>query len=360
MSRYLFIFRSGLIALFLAVSLLGSAVIAQGSTSARVEPAAQSVKVNERFSLNVKVENVSNLTAFELHLAFNPAVLEVVEMTNGGFIAADFVAQNVYDNAAGTINYAVAQLNRAPANGSGTLLAITFLAKANGATALALRATPAVPSGMLLSNQNGMAIQAGWANGSITVGAGGPIITPNAPTRTPTPGSTAEPTAVSSPTPTSDPNAPTPTAGSALGTHVVRAGEHLYCIGRAYAVSPYAIAKENHIFWPNLIFPNQKLVIPNVPWLTVPAGPICQHQFSASNPAPSPTATVTAPTVAPASTLAATPTAPSCRAFYTVQSGDTLYRIAARYSTTYEKIAQVNQIFNAAHIYIGQQLCIPQ
>jgi LysM repeat protein len=147
-----------------------------------------------------------------------------------------------------------------------------------------------------------------------------------------------------------------------LGTHVVRFGEWLYCIGRAYGVSPWAIAKANHIWWPNIIFPFQVLVIPNVPWTNIPAGPVCKAQFTVPAPTPTPTANPVTPIVTsipPSATPTPTASPSTCRAVYVVRPGDTLYRIALRYGTSYAEIARVNQISNPRLIYPGQQLCIP-
>ena len=42
--------------------------------------------------------------------------------------------------------------------------------------------------------------------------------------------------------------------------------------------------------------------------------------------------------------------------YYTVKSGDTLSGIAAKYGTTYQKIAQMNGLTNPNKIYVGQKL----
>ncbi len=42
--------------------------------------------------------------------------------------------------------------------------------------------------------------------------------------------------------------------------------------------------------------------------------------------------------------------------YYTVRSGDTLSGIAAKYGTTYQKLAQMNGIANPNKIYVGQKL----
>lgn len=365
MPRNISAIRIWLALIVIATSLMGKPAFAQSATVVRVDPSTLSAQVNDRVNLSIKVDNIANLSGIELHLSFNQSVLEVIEVTNGGFVAADFTAQNIFDNAAGTIDYAVAQMNRAPAQGSGTLLNIAFRAKANGNSAVTLRGTQAVPSGLLLSDSNGMAIQASWVNGSVNVGTPPTPITPTPVTPTPVTPTPATPTPVT-PTPvTPTPITPTPVPyGGILGTHVVRLGEWLYCIGRGYGVSPWAIAEANGIRWPNIILPNQMLVIPNVPWTNMTSGPVCQTQFSVSKPPivlPTTVPTVV-PTVIPVTVVppGVTPVPPSaCRATYVVRPGDTLYNIALQYGTNYSEIARVNQIPNPRLIYSGQQLCIP-
>jgi LysM repeat protein len=339
------IIRTWLFVFILLVSLAGFPAKAQGTTVVRVEPASKTAQVGETFNLIVKVDNISNLAAIELHLSFNPAVLEVTGLSNGGFIAADFTAQNTFDNGAGTIDFAIAQMNRAPAQGSGTLLNVSFRAKANGSSTLTTRATQATPSGFLLADQNGTAIQASWAPGTITVGTSTVTNTPTS-TSTPTPTNTSNsPVVTNTPTKTSTPQPPS----GLSGTHIVRSGEWLYCIARAYRVSPTAIVEANYLWWPYLIFPNQVLTIPNVPWTNMTSGPVCQTQFTFPT-SPTPTATPNPGTTPPPTT---------CRAVYTVQPGDTLYRIGVRHGVSYTEIARVNGIANPALIYPGQQLCIP-
>ena len=118
----------------------------------------------------IKIENVANLTAVELHLSFDPDVLEVLALNDGGFLKADFPLQNTYDNAAGTIDYAVAQINRAPANGSGRLLEIVFRAKAEGQAPIRFRGTQAAPAGVLLADSDGTAIPVTLTGANISVG----------------------------------------------------------------------------------------------------------------------------------------------------------------------------------------------
>jgi len=356
-----------LLILFLALGSLANhtPAFAQAGTVVRIDPATLTLQAGGTAEAFVRVDNVTGLTAFEIHLAFNPAVVEVVSLSNGGFLVADFSVQNTFDNLAGTIDYAIAQLSGSPAQGSGALLKITFRAKANGSSAVTLRSVQAAPAGLLLADSNGASIAATWVAGAVTVGSGqGATAVP--PTATPSISPTVAVTsavtpATATPTPTATVTTP-PVVVVGGGTHTVRWGETLYCIGRAYRVDPWAIARTNSIWWPYLIFPGQKLAIPNVAWAQVPSGPVCQTQFTpvpvtptVTSPAPtSPTPTQVVATVTP---VPATPLA--CRAYHTVRAGETLYRIGINYGVPYEEIARANQLSNPRLIYSGQRLCIP-
>ena len=103
--------------------------------------------------------------------------------------------------------------------------------------------------------------------------------------------------------------APAP-APSQEVSYTVQSGDTLSGIAAKYGTTYQELAKINGIQNPNLIYPGQVLVI-----------------------------------TAGAST--GTPT-------YTVQSGDTLSGIAAKYGTTYQKLAQINGIQNPNLIYPGQ------
>ena len=152
----------------LAVLILRTSCAPSGP-AVKVEPSVSALQVNDTALASVKVENIANLTAFEAHLSFDANVLEVIQLNDGGFITADFVVQNTFDNAAGTIDYAVAQINHPPANGNGTLFEIVFRAKAQGKSPILFRETQAASSGLLLSDSNGMAIQVSLSDGNVIV-----------------------------------------------------------------------------------------------------------------------------------------------------------------------------------------------
>ena len=97
-------------------------------------------------------------------------------------------------------------------------------------------------------------------------------------------------------------------------TYVVRSGDCLSTIGSRLGASWQSIASANGIHSPYTIYPGQVLII------------------SGGSTAPGQS--------------------------YTVRSGDTLSGIAARYGTTYTRLAQINGISNPDLIYPGQVLRI--
>lgn len=127
-------------------------------------------------------------------------------------------------------------------------------------------------------------------------------------------------------------------ANAILGVHSVRAGETLYCIGRAYGVQPWAIAAQNGLSQASTLHVGQSLAIPDAPWLNKPAGPTCVRQFDPGTPPPPP---------------------PQCRAFHVVRFGETLSGIARWYGVNLYTLAARNGIYNTNVIYAGTTLCIP-
>ena len=388
-----------------SLALVGSA-FAQGGTAVRVDPAQATVAPGQTFTLSIKIDNVSNLAGAQIHLAFHPSVLEVIDadpaqagtqIAHGDLLPPDVVAPNTADNAVGTIDYGIAQQNRPPVSRSGTLATISFRAKAAGNSAVAFRSSPGVPTGVLLVDPNGLPLATTTQPGSVTVNgaplaptgvnavpgngqvtvswnnsagatsynlyyqtgstvtkATGTLISGVTSPRVVSPLTNGQQyafaliavnTAGESPLSsvvTATPNPPPP---GMPGKHTVRQGETLFCIGRAYGVLPWAIATTNGIYAPYRLFIGQVLTIPNVPWTKIPAGPTCPRQFQG-----------TPPPVTPGPTP---PPPPGCRALYTVVPGDTLLRIARTYGVNVFTLASRNNIFNLNLIYVGQVLCIP-
>jgi hypothetical protein len=118
--------------------------VSQAQTQPRLNlvMTSSNLTVNKKFTVVVRVEEVSSVYGSELHLLFDPTMLTVVELQHGDFFSADpeqraFVLQNEADNENGTIDYALSLLNPAPpVAGAGVLLRVVFQTKAEGQTTI--------------------------------------------------------------------------------------------------------------------------------------------------------------------------------------------------------------------------------
>lgn len=329
---------TALLLVVVALTLVPVGAVQANGTTTLVSPATTEVVIGNKTTVDIRVENVTDLFGVEVHLTFDPALLEVedadagkagVQIASGPFLNPYFTAQNDVDQAAGKIDFSVSQgPSDAAVSGSGVVATITFEGKAAGTSALSF-------SNVVLAAPGGVPISSATQGGSVTVP---PNVTAT-PTPTSTPSATSTPGATSTPWPTSTPGPtstpyPTSVAGAILGYHTVQRGETLFCIGRAYGVDPYAIASKNAIVNPSVIWPGQVLAIPDAP-AVVAAGWMCPAQFGGGTPPP------------------------ECRYYHTVAWGENLYRLSMRYGVTMWAIADANGITNMHYIYAGQVLCIP-
>lgn len=122
--------------------------------------------------------------------------------------------------------------------------------------------------------------------------------------------------------------AKTSTTSQAETTYTVKSGDTLSGIAGQFNTTYTELAQINNLSNPNKIYVGQVL------------------QVSANN-----NSTTSA---APAKTSTSSQTTTT----YTVKSGDTLSGIASQFNTTYQQLAQINNLSNANNIYVGQQLQI--
>lgn len=113
--------------------------------------------------------------------------------------------------------------------------------------------------------------------------------------------------------------APPATDAAATVQYAVQPGDTLAIIARRYGTTTQALAERNRLANPHLIYVGQVLKVPSTGAEVAPTG----------------------------------------RAVYIVQVGDTLARIAGRYGISVWSLAQSNQIDNPNVIRVGQQLLIP-
>lgn len=111
---------------------------------------------------------------------------------------------------------------------------------------------------------------------------------------------------------------------SADTTYTVQAGDTLWGIAANHGVTVDALVGANGISDPGLIYVGQRLTVPGAS----SSGP-------SADPAPSPGGT------------------------YTVQPGDTLWRIASDFNVSTASLAEANGLADPGLIYVGQRLTIP-
>jgi len=107
----------------------------------RFEPAAATLKSGDTTTLGLSVANVSDLYSIPLLIHYDPAVIQVEEVRNGGFLTGGgeqniAIVQRVDQQRGEVVVSATRQPNTPGVNGSGTLLGIVVRGLAPGTSAL--------------------------------------------------------------------------------------------------------------------------------------------------------------------------------------------------------------------------------
>ena len=102
------------------------------------------IHTGETFTLDISAEDILDLAGWQFDIAFDPAILEAVNVSEGDFLKTDggstFFQSGSIDNAAGKIRgLSSARLSTQGGTGTGTLLEIRFKAKSEGETAVTLQ-----------------------------------------------------------------------------------------------------------------------------------------------------------------------------------------------------------------------------
>lgn len=187
-----------LLCLVLALTPVGASE-AQSAALIRLAPGAATVGAGLTTAVTVRIENVADLYGCDIRLSFDPAAVEVVDADSlsegvqirpGELLSPDFVVRNQADNAAGTVWFAMTQLNPSEAvTGSGVVLTVLFRGKAAGAS------SPLTVIYHKLASRSGDLIPASTEDGEIRVVSDEQA--PPTPTVAPTrPPATAVPTAL--------------------------------------------------------------------------------------------------------------------------------------------------------------------
>ncbi len=155
-------------------------------------------------------------------------------------------------------------------------------------------------------------------------------------------------------------------------TYTVVRGDTLYSIARRFDTTVDRLVALNGLTNPSMLVVGQVLIVPLqttaqpttaptvTPTLTTqPATPVSTTPPGTALTPIVPSATATPTRIPATATLTVTPTpSPQGPLTYTVQPGDTLYRIALRFGTSVQQIALLNNLANWDLIYPGQVLIL--
>ena len=102
------------------------------------------IHLGDTFTLDIRAEDVFDLAGWQFDIAFDPTVLEAVDVNEGDFLKTDggatFFQSGRIDNAAGKIIGLIAgRISEGGVSGSGSVLQVRFKAKAEGETGLTLQ-----------------------------------------------------------------------------------------------------------------------------------------------------------------------------------------------------------------------------
>ena len=102
------------------------------------------IHLGDTFTLDIRAENVFDLAGWQFDIAFDPTVLEALDVSEGDFLKADggttFFQSGSIDNAEGKIAGLIAgRISEGGVSGSGSVLQVRFKTKSEGETELALQ-----------------------------------------------------------------------------------------------------------------------------------------------------------------------------------------------------------------------------
>lgn len=123
-----------------------------GNTVLSFEPATLSQAVNSTFMVNVSLGNAQNVYSVPSQITYDPKVLQLVNVSNGGFLGKDgqpVALVHRDDPASGTLQItATRPPGSGGVNGQGPVFTLTFVAKAPGQTTLSISRAGARDPGM--------------------------------------------------------------------------------------------------------------------------------------------------------------------------------------------------------------------
>jgi general secretion pathway protein D len=121
----------------------GQGTLQAGNATLSFEPPTITQPANTTFMVNVSLGNAQNVFSVPAQLSYDPKVLQLVNVSNGGLLGKDGQPVAIVhrdDPASGTLQITA---TRPPGSGGisgqGPVFTLTFVAKAPGQTSLAVR-----------------------------------------------------------------------------------------------------------------------------------------------------------------------------------------------------------------------------
>jgi LysM repeat protein len=128
-----------------------------------------------------------------------------------------------------------------------------------------------------------------------------------------------------------------PVAAQEGGRYTIARGDTVSRIAERFGVPVDAVLSANGLSWTSIIYPGQTIAIPAAPAPAQRVAPQIELVASTTPTTPPPAATTT----------------------YTIQSGDTISSIAARFGVTTQAVLTANGLTASSIIYPGQTIAIP-
>ncbi len=200
-----------------------------------------------------------------------------------------------------------------------------------------------------------------------------PVASPVAAEATATP--TPEPIAPPEPTATPAPVQPEPTAAPGTSTYTVQPGDTLFALAARFGTTVNELAALHNLSPDAMLAVGQVLTIPgsasnppnvhivqageNLYRIALRYGTTWQELAQLNGITDPTTLRVGQRLILPSGATGTQPSAPGGGRTHVVQPGDTLYGLAARYGVTVQALAQANGLTIYSLIYVGQTLIIP-
>jgi general secretion pathway protein D len=198
-----------IVAIFALVTLVAAPSARAQNTSVQLEVPSGPIGADDApFTVQVLVEDVTNLGAFEFDLRYEPSVVGLTNVEMGPFLGSSGRRVQCLDPqmAAGSVHFVCVTIGATPAgpDGSGVIATLTFDPAADGSSFLRFGDT-------VLAGPDGQPIPATTVDASVTVGSTLPPRTPPA-TGTPAAATPTAPTTPPATTATRTVVAPRPTS----------------------------------------------------------------------------------------------------------------------------------------------------